>query len=158
MWPNTTKGTSCLLLIFALSTRRFNKCSNDTKFPNKIEVILLKEQLLQSLYFILFYLYFTHYCVHYIICHICHMIKEMSHLSKMSISIFLHHFLKTSKCFILMQTQYNWISGYKVMKNLTMLKTIWNEGIQTLFLPISQKQHPWHPTHSSWSCHIFTLL
>ena len=48
----------------------------------------------------------------------------------------------------------NWISGYWVMKDLTMLKTIWNEGIWTLFLPISQKQHLRHPTHSSWSWHI----
>ena len=32
------------------------------------------------------------------------MIKEMNHLSKMSIPIFLHHFRKTSNCFILMQT------------------------------------------------------
>ena len=30
--------------------------------------------------------------------------REMSHLSKKSISIFLHHCLTTSKCFILMQT------------------------------------------------------
>ena len=49
---------------------------------------------------------------------------------------------------------HNWVSGYRVMKDLTMLKTIWNKGIWTLFLPISQKQHPRHPTHSSWSCHI----
>ena len=40
------------------------------------------------------------------------------------------------------------------MKNLSMLKTIWNKGIWTLFLPISQKQYGRHPTHSSWSCHI----
>ena len=39
------------------------------------------------------------------------------------------------------------------MKDLTMLKTLWNKEILTLFLPISQKQHPRHPTHSSWSCH-----
>ena len=30
--------------------------------------------------------------------------REISHLSENSISIFLHHLLKTSKCFILMQT------------------------------------------------------
>ena len=39
--------------IFALSNRRLNKLSNDTKFI-KIKVILLKVQLLQSVYFLLF--------------------------------------------------------------------------------------------------------
>ena len=56
------------------------------------------------------------------------------------------------------QPHYNWISGYRVMKDLTMLKTIWNKGIWTLFRPISQKQHLRHPTHSSWSCHILSLF
>ena len=46
--------------ILDLYNRRFSKLSNDTKFV-KIEVILLKVQLLQSVYFLLFYLYFTHY-------------------------------------------------------------------------------------------------
>ena len=41
------------------------KLSNYTKFV-KLEVILLKVQLLQSVYFFLFYLYFTHYFVHYL--------------------------------------------------------------------------------------------
>ena len=67
-------------------------------------------------------------------------------------------FLKLQNASFWCKPHYNWISGYRVMKDLTMLKTIWNKGIWTLFLPISQKQHPWHPTHSSWSCHIFTLL
>ena len=77
----------------------------------------------------------------------------MSHLSKISISIFLHHFLKTPECFILMQTPLQldiWFQSYEVFDNA---KTIWNKGILTLFLPISKKRHPRHPTHSSWSCH-----
>ena len=45
------------------------------------------------------------------------------------------------------------ISGYRVVKNLSLLKTIQNKGIWTLFLSISQKQYGRHPTHSSW-CHI----
>ena len=45
--------------IFALSYRRFNKLSSDTKFI-KIEVILLKIQVFQSVNFLLFPLYFTH--------------------------------------------------------------------------------------------------
>ena len=32
------------------------------------------------------------------------------------------------------------------------------QRIWTLFLPISQKQYGRHPTHSSWSCHIYKLL
>ena len=40
------------------------------------------------------------------------------------------------------------------MKDLTLLKTRWNKGILTLFLPLSQIQHRRHPTHSSWSCHM----
>ena len=51
--------------IFALSNRRFNKLSNDSKFI-KIEVILLKIQVWQSLNFLLFSLYFTHCFVHYL--------------------------------------------------------------------------------------------
>ena len=80
--------------------------------------------------------------------------RERSHLSKISISIFLHHFLEAS---FWCKPHYNWISGFRVVKDLTMLKTIWNKGFGTLFLLISQIQHPRHPrhpTHSSWSCHI----
>ena len=51
--------------IFAISNRRFNKLSNDTKFIN-IEVILLKIQVLQSVTFLLLSLYFTHCFVHYL--------------------------------------------------------------------------------------------
>ena len=51
--------------IFAFSNRRFKKLSNDTKFV-KIEMILLKVKLLQSVYFLLFSLYYTHYFVHYL--------------------------------------------------------------------------------------------
>ena len=46
--------------------------------------------------------------------------REMSHLSKISISIFLHNFLKTSKCFILMQTPLQldiWIQSYEWFDN-----------------------------------------
>ena len=50
---------------FALSNRRFNKLSNDNKFV-KLKVILLKVQLLQSVYFLLFSIYFTHYFAHYL--------------------------------------------------------------------------------------------
>ena len=45
--------------IFALSNRRFNKLSNDTKLV-KIEVILLQVQVLQSVNFLLFSFYILH--------------------------------------------------------------------------------------------------
>ena len=51
--------------MFALTKSRFNKLSNETKFV-QIEVILLKVQLLQSVYILLFSLYFTQYFVHYL--------------------------------------------------------------------------------------------
>ena len=52
--------------MFALSYRRSNKLSNDTKFI-KFEVILLKIQGLQSVDLFLFSLYFTHCFAHYLI-------------------------------------------------------------------------------------------
>ena len=68
MWPNTTKGTSCLLLskfrFLHYLTRGFNKLSNDITFI-KFEVILLKIQFIQSVNCLLFSLYFTHCFVHY---------------------------------------------------------------------------------------------
>ena len=51
--------------MFALSNRRFNKLSRNTKFI-KIEVILLKIQVLQSVHFLLFSLYFTLCFVQYL--------------------------------------------------------------------------------------------
>ena len=53
---------------------------------------------------------------------------------------------------------YNWMSGYRVMTDLTRLKTIRNKGIGTLFLPISQNQYRRHPTLFSWSCHIWVWM
>ena len=84
--------------------------------------------------------------------------RDMSHLSKNFNFYFLtphcHKFKNASFWCI---PDYNWISGYRVMNDLSILKT--KKGIWTLFLPISQKQHGWHSTHSSWSCHIcITLL
>ena len=80
--------------------------------------------------------------------------RKMSHLSNISISIFLHRFHNTYKCCNVMQTPSQldmWLQSYEGFDNA---KTIWNKGIWTLFLPISQKQHLRHPTHS-WSCHIY---
>ena len=51
--------------IFALSNRRFNKLSNDTKFV-KIEVILFESTTFTKCEFPLFSLYFTHCFVHYL--------------------------------------------------------------------------------------------
>ena len=80
--------------------------------------------------------------------------REMSHLSKTSISIFLHYSLITDKCFILMQTQLQLdilLQSYEGLVNAK--NNIKQRNLNTV-LPISQKQHHRHPTHSSWSCHI----
>ena len=81
--------------------------------------------------------------------------REMSHLSKISNSFFLHHFLVTSKCFILMQTPLQldiWLQSYEGFVNA---KNNIKQRNSNTVLPISQKQHLRHPTHSSWSCHIY---
>ena len=66
---------------------------------------------------------------------ICDTIKEMSHLSKISISFFLLPFLKTFWC----KPCYNWIYDFRVMKDMTMLKIIWNvRNLNTVFANISK--------------------
>ena len=82
----------------------------------------------------------------------------MSHLSKNSISIFLHHFLKTSKCFILMQTPLRldiWLQSYEGFDNAN--NNMKQRNLNTVFANIT-KTISWHPTHSSWSCHIFSAI
>ena len=49
----------------------------------------------------------------------------------------------------------NWISGYRLMSNLSVWKTIWNKRIWPHSFPISQKQYVWRPTHSPWCVHNF---
>ena len=46
-----------------------------------------------------------------------------------------------------------WLQSYE---GFDTKKQTWNKGIWTLFMPIS-KTTSRHPTHSSWSCHIFEL-
>ena len=74
---------------------------------------------------------------------------EMSHLWKMSIAIFLHHFLKTPKGFILMQTpiqldiRLQSIEGFVNAKN-----NIRQRNLNTVFANISKTT--WrNPTPSS---------
>ena len=88
---------------------------------------------------------------------ICDTIKGNESLVENCNFYFLMTFTKLQNASFWCKPHYNWIfgnSGYRVMKDLTMLKTICNKGIWTLFLPISQKHHSRHPTHSPWSCHI----
>ena len=77
--------------------------------------------------------------------------REMSHLSKILFSYTTFSFFQNASFWC--KPKYTWISGYRVIKDLSLLKPIYNKGIWTLFLPISQKQHGRHPTYSSWSCH-----
>ena len=69
--------------------------------------------------------------------------REMSHLSKISISIFLHHFLKISKCFILMQTplQFDiWLQSYVGFENAK--NNIKQRNLNTVFANISKTTFP----------------
>ena len=50
--------------------------------------------------------------------------REMSHLSKIPIPIFLHTFSKLQNASFWCKSHYNWASGYRVMKDLPMIKTI----------------------------------
>ena len=75
--------------------------------------------------------------------------REMSHLSKCQ-------FLFSYTIFwFWCNPHYNWISGYRVMKDLTMLNTLWNKGVWTLFLPISQNNMPTSDTFLLIMSHIF---
>ena len=76
-------------------------------------------------------------------------IKENESLVENLISIFLHHFLKSSKCFVWAQTPIqldNWLQSYERFDNA---KNNMKQRNLITVLPISQKQHLRHPTHSS---------
>ena len=67
----------------------------------------------------------------------------MSHLSKISFSFFLHHFLKTSKCFILMQTPLQldiWLQSYEGFGNAK--NNIMQRNLNTVFANISKTTSP----------------
>ena len=69
--------------------------------------------------------------------------REMSHLSKISISIFLHHFLITSKCFILMHTPLQldiWLQSYEGFDNYK--NNIKQRNLNTVFANISITTFP----------------
>ena len=144
LWPNTTNGKSCLLfkkLRFLQYNRGFNKLSNDTQFLN-IEVIfffisfyflyilhyilLIKTwQTICTLLYFIGHIYTHRHCYDYTAIYVAWW-REMSHWSKHlnSYSIFtpFSHNFKILHFWI--KPHYNWISGYRVMKNLSMVKTI----------------------------------
>ena len=67
----------------------------------------------------------------------------MSHLSKISISIFLHHCLTTSKCFILMQTPLQldmWLQSYAGFDNAK--NNIKQRNLNHVFANISKTTSP----------------
>ena len=69
--------------------------------------------------------------------------RGMSHLSKMSISNFLHHFLRTLKCFILMQTPLRldiWLQGYEGFHNAK--NNMKQRNLNTVFANISKTTSP----------------
>ena len=68
--------------------------------------------------------------------------REMSPLSKISIPIFLHQFLLTSKCFILMQTPLQldiWLQSYEEFDNAknSIKQRNWNAVFVNISKPIS---------------------
>ena len=69
--------------------------------------------------------------------------RKMSHLSKISISIFLHHFLITWKCFILIQTPLQleiWLQSYEEFVNAK--NDIKQRNLNTVFANISTTTLP----------------
>ena len=67
----------------------------------------------------------------------------MSHLSKIQIPIFLHHFHKTSKCFILMQTPLQldiWLQRYEGFDNAK--NNMKQRNFNTVFANISKTTSP----------------
>ena len=69
--------------------------------------------------------------------------REMGHLSKNSISIFLHHFLITSKCFIFMQTPLQldiWLQSYEGFDNTK--NNMKQSNLNTVFANISKTTSP----------------
>ena len=69
--------------------------------------------------------------------------REMSHLSKISISIFLHQCLTTTKCFILMQTPLQldiWLQSYAKFDNAK--NNIKQRNLNLVFCYISKTTSP----------------
>ena len=64
--------------------------------------------------------------------------REISHLSKISIAIFLHRFIITSICFILMQTPVQldiWLQSYETWNNIKQrnLNTVFDNTSKTIW-------------------------
>ena len=69
--------------------------------------------------------------------------REMSHLSKISVSIFLHRCLTTLKCFILMQTPFQldiWLQSYAGFDNAE--NNIKQRNLNPVFANISKTTSP----------------
>ena len=99
--------------------------------------------------------------------------REMSHLSKISISVFLHHILITLKFIILMQAPLQldiWLQSYEGFDNAK--NNIKQRNLNTVFANISKTTFPtstqffsimWHllkyiSTQDVWRSHVFQVL
>ena len=86
---------------------------------------------------------------------ICDMIKgNKSHIKDFPFWVFEPTSWQLNKSTFWCKYHENWMSGYKVMSNLSVLKTMKNKRFWPLSLPISLKQYLRHATHSPRSCHI----
>ena len=84
--------------------------------------------------------------------------REMSHLSKMSIPIFLHHFLITAKCFILMQTPLQldiWLQSYEEFDNAK--NNMKQRNLKTVFANISKTTTPTSDSFLLIMSHLLSL-
>ena len=85
--------------------------------------------------------------------------REMSHLLKMSIPFFVHHFLITPKCFILMQTPlqlYIWLQSYEEFVNAK--NNINQRNLITVFGNISKTTWPTSDPFLFIMSHITSLI
>ena len=85
--------------------------------------------------------------------------RKMSHLSKIPISIFLHHFLKTLKRFILMQTplQMNiWLQSYEGFDNAK--NNMKQRNLNTVFANIPKTTSPTSDSFLLIMSHLLTII
>ena len=81
-------------------------------------------------------------------------VKRESFVEDFQFWHFLHHLLTIWKCYLLMQPHQTQITSYRVISNLSMLKTILNKGIWTLSFAKILKQYMRHRLFL-WSCQIY---
>ena len=91
--------------------------------------------------------------------YICDTIKgNDSHVGNIQFWFFIINHLSILNATFWSKPHLNRTFGCRDMNILWSLKTIKNIRICHIFKPVTQNQYPRHPTHSSWSCHIYICL